>query len=102
MKFDEVLTLLRPAYAKDELLQPVKTYTSRKVYANSFTIGKQEFSLAGQVGLRADLAFQINSIDYFGEELVEYNGERYKVYRPAVSGDRTTLYLQKDLNDGKH
>lgn len=102
MKYDQVLTLLSATYTQDELLQRVETFTARKVYANAFTVGRDEFSLAGQAGLRADLAFQINSIDYSGEEAVEFNGQRYKVYRTAVSGDRTTLYLQKDLTDGKH
>ena len=101
MRYDEVLTLIGISYTQDELLQPVENYTKRKVYANAFTVGRDEFSMAGQVGLRADLAFQVNSIDYSGEEAVEHSGQLYKVYRVAVSGDRTTIYLQKDLTDGK-
>lgn len=100
MKYDAVLYLITEADGQDDVgnYKPVKT--KRKVYANPFTVGRAEFSAAAQKGLKPEYSFQVNTIDYAGEEKAEYLGQEYDVYRTQQSGDKTTLYLTKRVANG--
>lgn len=99
MRYDAVIELLTTTYAQDALKQQIKNHTSRKVYANEFTISQNEFSSAGQLGLTPSNAFQINTLEYAGETYVSFNSERYHVYRTSKAGDKTILYLERAVAD---
>jgi hypothetical protein len=99
MKWDAVIYLLTQSVSQDTYHQQHVTYSPRKVYANKFSVGLSSFSEAGEKGLRPDLIFQINALDYQGEAMVEVAGEKYHVDRAPISGDRATLYLVKGVGD---
>lgn len=99
MRWDSVIYLLTATYGTDELQQVIKTYKGRKVFANKFSISKIEFSAAGQLGLKPDVAYQILTTEYAGEEFVEIDALRYHVYRSQENGDKTALYLQREVAD---
>ena len=101
MKWDKPLYLITETDGQDDVgnYKPIKT--KRKVYANPFTVGRAEFSAAAQKGLKPEYSFQVNTIDYAGEEKAEYLGQEYDIYRMQQSGDKTTVYLTKRAaNDG--
>lgn len=101
MRYNAVIYLCKLVIMKDDIGQQVKRLSEkRKVYANEFSISRAEFAAAGEIGLRGSLAYQINSIDYSGEEYVYVGNERYHVYRDNKAGDKTTLYLEKAVADG--
>jgi SPP1 family predicted phage head-tail adaptor len=102
MRWDSVIYLVTATYTEDKLHQLIKTYDKRKVFANKFSISKNEFSAAGQLGLKPDVAYQILTREYAGEEFVEVTDLRYHVYRMQENGDKTVLYLQREVaDDGK-
>ncbi|WP_439818375.1 hypothetical protein [Weissella paramesenteroides] len=100
MKYDAVLYLITEIDGQDDIgnYQPIKT--RRKVYANPFTVGRAEYSAAAQKGLKPECSFQINTIDYAGEEKVAYLDNEFDVYRTQTSGDKTTLYLMRRVANG--
>lgn len=101
MRFNAVIYLTHVEIIEDGLGQQTKVLgTQRKVYANTFSISRAEFSAAGEVGLRGALAFQLNTLDYQDEEVVFYQQERFHVYRTNQAGDKVTLYLEKAVGDG--
>lgn len=100
MKFDAVIYLITETDGQDEIGNYVPVLTKRKAYANKFSVSRAEFSAAGERGLKPDLSFQINTVDYASEELVEYLNQEYDVYRTQEKGDRTTLYLTRRVSNG--
>ena len=54
------------------------------VFANKKSVGYAEFYKASQAGYKAELKFDVRSLEYTGQEVVEYpvdSGKRYKVLR---------------------
>lgn len=102
MKWDKPLYLIAETDGQDDIgnYKPIKM--KRKVYANPFTVGRAEFSAAAQKGLKPEYSFQVNTIDYVGEEKAEYLGQEYDVYRTQQSGDKTTVYLTKRVANGRN
>lgn len=100
MKWDKPLYFITETDGQDDIgnYKPVKT--KRKVYANPFTVGRAEFSAAAQQGSKPEYSFQVNTIDYVGEEKAEYLGQEYDIYRTQQSGDKTTVYLTKRAANG--
>ncbi|WP_460017865.1 phage head closure protein [Lactovum odontotermitis] len=94
-----MIYLLTATYKQDNLQQVLKSYDKHKVFANKFSISKMEFSAAGQLGLKPDVAYQVLTSEYAGEEFVEIDGLRYHVYRSQENGDKTVLYLQREVAD---
>lgn len=99
MRYDQTIYLSTTNYTVDELKQQIKSYSFRKVFANKYTINKAEFSAAGQLGLKAEFAFNIRTIEYSGEEFVAYEYQLYHVYRTQEAGERITLYLSQTVAD---
>lgn len=102
MKFDAVIFLIKQEEGQDELGNSKPAKTRRKVYANPFSIGRSEFYNASQQGLKPELAFQINTAEYKGEQKVEFQGQQYDVYRDNSVGDRTTIYLKARIANGRN
>ena len=72
------------------------THTKRKVFANKRSVTRAEFFDAGRNGLNPEYAFDIFFGDYNGEEIVEYNGQGYSVYRTFHSStDNLELYVER-------
>jgi hypothetical protein len=99
MRFDAVIFLVKEVYSQDDIGNSKTSQEKRKAFANRFAISRSEFTAAGEQGLRPDFAFQINTVDYAGEEKAIYLGNTYTIYRVQESGDRTTLYLTSKVSD---
>jgi len=84
---DDVCFLMSSTLIVDELLQETEITLPELVYCAPISIGQREFSVAAQVGLKAQLTLIIDHDEYDGEKVVEYNRMKYSVYRTFVRGD---------------
>lgn len=91
-----VITLVKEIVSYDEIRQPIKTYSRREVYAQFRGVYRAEWFEAGRVGLKPDITFVMSAFDYEGEKLIEWNGNRYGIYRTYIGrNDAIELYCEK-------
>ena len=70
-------------------------YTKRKVFADVTSVSAKEWFEGGRSGLNPEYRMTVFTYDYNGEEILEYNGVQYTIYRKYERGDKTELYVQK-------
>lgn len=94
---DDVLTLIQTAINKDEYGVEQKTLSGRFVYCTVYDITRAEFFNAGRNGLNPSTRFDVFHGDYNGENIVEYRGEKYAVYRTfrKTGSDYIELYVER-------
>lgn len=99
MKLRE-LKLVKQVETLDELNQPQTTETtetSKTFIVELRSISRAEFFEGRRGGLAPSFSFVISAFDYDGEKLVEYNGNRYAVYRTyETDDDHVELYCQEE------
>lgn len=96
---NEVLTLITVVNGVDEYGDPATTETSREVFCRLASIGQKEFYQAQAVGLQPELKFILaDYLDYAGETLVEYDGQRYRVLRTYRDGLELELIVYREVN----
>lgn len=96
MKIRE-LKLVKQVETLDELNQPQTTETSKTFIVELRSISRAEFFEGRRGGLTPSFSFVISAFDYDGEKLVEYNGNRYAVYRTyETDDDHVELYCQEE------
>lgn len=71
----------------------------REIFARVESVGRLEFFSGGQAGFRPDYQFTVFAAEYQGEELCEYNGAMYSIYRSYhVPGtDSLELYVHRKV-----
>lgn len=79
--YDDELILISMQYTSDEIGNQVPNLERRAVLCYVRSIGRSEFYAAATTDLKPEVAFVVNKWDYNKENVVEYNGERYKVLR---------------------
>lgn len=90
-----MINLIAETYTMDELHQQIPTETYRQVYCDVRSIMRSEWYEAGRDGLQPSFVFTVFGPDYEGEKIVEYNGQRYGVYRTFRSrDDEMELYVE--------
>lgn len=66
--------------------------------ARSVPISRQEAFFAMQIGFRPEFEFIVNPLEYHGEGLLEFNGERYEIYRTyEPNSNEVELYCRKSI-----
>lgn len=102
--------LVSEVYVTDRIGQKVSRYARRKVYGQTDSITRAEWSAAGEMGLKPDLMIRMFAGDYQGEKIVYLeSGEGdlapYGIYRTyRRRDDKIELYLEykaglrEDLN----
>lgn len=93
--FRDVINLMSETVTKDKIGQDTTTPTRREVFAEKNGVARAEFFTAGQSGIRPALMFEMREIDYKGEEILEYDGVNYKIYRTYPKGEMLELYCEK-------
>lgn len=72
--------------------QPVE----RQIYANVTSVTGSEFFEGARAGLNPELRFRVFAPDYHGEEILEYNGCYYSIYRTYMArNDIIELYTER-------
>ena len=96
---NDVLTLIQQSRGVDEFGDPTTVETTRSVFVRLGSIGQKEFYQAHAVGLQPELKFiMADYLDYNGEMLVEYNGQRFRVLRIFRSGQELELVCYREVN----
>lgn len=95
-----VLTLIQQTTGgSDDYGDPVTQETTREVLGKLGSVGQTEFYQAHSAGLKPELKFVLSDyLDYEGETLVEYEGQRYRVLRTYRSGQELELTLYREVN----
>lgn len=89
--------LISEAKTQNEIGEWISAETKRQVYANLQSVTASEWFNASQIGLAPEYRFTMFGPDYNGESVVEYNGDRFAIYRVYGAGtDRIELYTQRE------
>lgn len=68
----------------------------REVFCQVSSVTRQEFFDGGRNGLNPSFVFRVFAGDYCGEELCEYEGRPYSIYRTYLSdSDYMELYAER-------
>lgn len=79
-------------YGIDVPGEPVR----RKVYANVTSVSASEWYEGGRSGLNPEYRVRMFKYDYDGEEILEYHGRAYAIYRRYEErGDVIELYAER-------
>lgn len=92
----DVIYLLTATRTKNKYGVSIDTYTKKMVYCQVSSVQQSEFHDAGRNGLNPVFRFTMFSGDYNNEEVVEYNGDTYSVYRTYLKrSDQIELYVER-------
>jgi SPP1 family predicted phage head-tail adaptor len=72
-----------------------QTATKKEVFVEVVSIRQDEFFRAGAEGLKPDLMLRMFMPDYDNEQVVEYGGRLYAIYRTFFKNETIELYLTK-------
>lgn len=101
MDRSDVLTLISEVYTTDENGVQKATEKEKDVFCNVSSVTRAEWSEGGRLGLNPEYRFTMFAYDYAGEELCEYNGKRYTIYRTYRAQDDTVeLYAERRSGSG--
>ena len=93
----DVLYLISQTISVDDYGNEVETETQRQVYCEVNSITQTEFYAAANTELNPELRFDIFFGDYHGEDVIEYQGNRYAIYRTYRTGDTLELYCERKI-----
>lgn len=96
---NDVIRLIHYTTETDEYGDTHTIPVSREVFAECLSIGQSEFYQAAATGLRPELCFKLSDYyDYDGEQIVEHDGNRYRVLRTYRSGQELELTVYQEAN----
>jgi SPP1 family predicted phage head-tail adaptor len=98
MDRSSVITLLSRQDVQDSrgIWHDVGKEVRRQVFCQVDSVSRAEFFSAGQIGLKPEYRFTMFFGDYNDEELLEYNGQVYAVYRTYhARKDEVELYVTR-------
>jgi len=102
--YDEIICLIKRTPVKDASGKPVLgddgrqkiSETSREVFCRQLNIGTKEFYQASAVDRHPEAKVALpDYLDYEGETLADYNGQRYSVLRTYRVGCELELTLER-------
>jgi SPP1 family predicted phage head-tail adaptor len=96
MNLAEKIALISTEYTQDDLGEWTETQTKTEVFALVNSVTMSEFYNAGLQGFKPDFRFMVWMNEYADQELVEYKGKVYSVYRTYRRNDgRIELYVNE-------
>lgn len=96
MDRSDVISLISVTRVQDDYGDWTETLQKRQVYCQVNSIQQREFFEAGRNGLNPQYRFTIFFGDYQDEELVEFNGKTYSIYRTYLKkNDQLELYVER-------
>jgi hypothetical protein len=97
MDRSEVIKLIRYEYIQNEFgVRDKYEVIERRVFCNVDTVTGREYFEGGANGIKPEYRITMFKYDYDGEEIIEYKGELYQIYRSYFSTkDMIELYVEK-------
>jgi len=100
MLANDTIYLITNTESPNTLGDPIKTPTKRLIYADRLSVGRAEFYQAAATGLRPELKFEIQAIEYQNEATLEYESKTYTIIRTYKKGlDKLELTCQGVVNN---
>ena len=96
---DDAIWLVSATMGQDAIGQQIPKESRRRVLCQIGEISRREWYDAGSHGLKPEIMFSVFFGDYCGEKTVEYNGDRYTVYR-TYRADQETVELYCERRTG--
>lgn len=90
-----VALLIAEEITYDAIGQPIRTEIPREVMVSVASITRAEWAVAGKLGVNPQVKLITPRFNYQGEDVIEFEGARYGVYRTYASSDQIELYLEK-------
>lgn len=90
-----VISLISVTNTQDAIGQTVSTESSTDVVCTLRNVSLTEWNQAGQLGLSAEYQAVLWSAEYDGQEIVEIDSDRYRVYRSYETDRHVELYLER-------
>lgn len=91
----DTLYLITETEKYDDIGNPCYEEVKRQVLVTEESVQQSEFYRAAQSGLTPAYKLKLFSADYGGEQLAEYRGERFTIYRTYCVGKKIELYLSR-------
>lgn len=96
MDRSELISLVKEVKTKDSLGVFHSETHRRDVFCNISSVSASEFFEGGRSGLNPSYRMSVFFGDYDGEEILEYNGKTYSIYRTFLKGtDTLELYVER-------
>lgn len=95
MNRSSVIDLIEEVHVQNDYGVMESVTTSHRIFADVTSVSATEWFEGGRSGLNPEYRMTVFTYDYNGEEILEYNGVQYTIYRKYVRGDKTELYVQK-------
>lgn len=92
---DGIAYFIRETFESNEYGQRIAEQIKREVFVTEGSITRSEFFSAGRQGLNPEIMLTTPKVNYTGEELVEYNGITYSIYRTFPNGDNIEIYASR-------
>lgn len=94
---DDEIILIETKTDQDDIGNTIITETiEHPVMCKVWSVDRQEFFKAGQVGMNPKYRFDTDKVNYHGEELVKYKDKVYGIYRTYEAGtDTIELYAEE-------
>lgn len=88
--------LVSETYTKNQYGVLIPTITKRKIFANVTSVTATEWFEGGRNGLNPELRMRVFAPEYHGEEVVQFNGKYYAIYRTYMARDDVMeLYVER-------
>lgn len=87
--------LIKEVTSRDPIGQLVREETSRLIPVRVASVTRLEWAEASKVGVNPQVMLITPSINYEGESIVEFEGQRLYVYRTYTNGGQIELYLER-------
>jgi len=98
MRWGDVIKLIAENQIVNDLGDLITVRTKREVFANKKSIRQSEFYQAAAAGLKPEFYFDVRSVEYEGEQELEYEGRIYEIIRTFDKGEYIELICQGTVN----
>lgn len=96
MDRSNVLTLISQTYEADQNGIMQTTEVTHDVFCDVSSVSMNEWTEGGRIGLNPEKRFTMFMFDYNHEEICEFEGVRYSIYRTYYSqNDMVELYAER-------
>lgn len=90
--FDDQVTLISVTITQDEYANEIETETEMIVFADTGSVGRNEFYNAARDGMKPTVIITVRYFEYNNEKYLKYEGKKYKVER-TYSTDKEEIEL---------
>lgn len=101
MTYDHELMLISQSTTEDEIGNQIPVETETAILCGLKSVGRSEFYNAAATGLRPEMVFVVHGYEYSGQQIVKFDGVRYRVIRTyAINFEEVELTCEKVIADG--